>query len=66
MKILFIAGIALIIGANIGTCVLELIPNAHTVFNVTVSLVFLPFVGLIIAVLQRIDAQADAQGLFRP
>ncbi|MDY0350083.1 MAG: Na/Pi cotransporter family protein [Desulfobulbaceae bacterium] len=96
------AGIALIIGANIGTCVLELIAaagantaarrtgmaqfminvfgallffpfldhfariinltaselprliaNAHTVFNLTVSLVFLPFVGLIIAVLQR-------------
>jgi phosphate:Na+ symporter len=97
------SGIALIIGANIGTCVLELIAtagtntaarrtgmaqfminvfgavlffpfleyftriimltasdlprmiaNAHTVFNITVCLVLLPFVGLIIAVLQKI------------
>jgi phosphate:Na+ symporter len=97
------SGIALVIGANIGTCVLELVAtagtstaarrtgmaqfminvfgavlffpfldsfarlitltaadlprlvaNAHTVFNITVSLILLPFVGLIIAVLQKI------------
>jgi len=94
------SGIALIIGANIGTCVLELIAtigtntaakrtgmaqfiiniigallfypfldlfaeliartgsetprliaNAHTVFNVTVSLVLMPFVGVLIKIL---------------
>lgn len=97
------SGIALIIGANIGTCVLELIAtagtntaarrtgwaqfminifgtvlffpfleqfarlitltasdlprmiaNAHTVFNLTVSIVLLPFAGIIIAILRKI------------
>jgi len=97
------SGIALIIGANIGTCVLELaatigtncdakrtglaqfminlfgavifypflgpftklialtgsevprlIANAHTVFNVTVSLLFVPFVGLLVLVLEKL------------
>lgn len=97
------SGIALIIGANIGTCVLELvatigtncdakrtglaqfmvnlvgavifypflgpftklialtgseiprlIANAHTFFNVTVSLLFVPFVGLFVLVLEKL------------
>ncbi len=97
------SGIALIIGANIGTCVLELvasvgtnlaarrtgmaqflinvigallfypflkpfaalismtatdvprlIANAHTVFNISVSLLLMPFVGLIIFLLNKI------------
>ncbi len=97
------SGIALIIGANIGTCVLELvatigtntaarrtgmaqflincfgalifypfleqfaavisltasdtprlIANAHTVFNVTVSLILMPFVGILVFVLTKI------------
>lgn len=99
----FRSGIALIIGANIGTCALELIAaagmsaaarqtswaqffinitgavlfypfldefarlvsmtasetprliaNAHTLFNVTVSLLLMPFAGVMIAVLNRI------------
>ncbi|RWX48834.1 Na/Pi-cotransporter, partial [Candidatus Electrothrix marina] len=97
------SGIALIIGANIGTCVLELvatigtncaakrtglaqfmvnlvgavifypflgsftkliamtgsevprlIANAHTIFNVTVSLFFVPFVGLLVFFLEKV------------
>ena len=97
------SGIALIIGANIGTCVLELvatigtnsaakrtglaqfmvnlvgavifypflgsftkliamtgsevprlIANAHTIFNVTVSLFFIPFVGLLVFFLEKV------------
>ncbi len=96
------SGIALIIGANVGTCVLELVAtigtnsaakrtglaqfmvnlvgavifypflghftqlvaatgsevprllaNAHTIFNVTVSLLFIPFVGWFVLVLEK-------------
>lgn len=111
------SGIALIIGANIGTCVLELIAavgtglaarrtgmaqflinvigallfypflkpfadlisltatevprliaNAHTVFNVTVSLILMPLVGLLILLLKRIipgtdEAQTGSYGI---
>lgn len=102
------SGIALIIGANIGTCVLELIAavgtnlaarrtgmaqfminiigaalfypflkpfaalisqtatevprliaNAHTVFNITVSLVLMPTVGLLILLLKKIVPGKD-------
>ena len=102
------SGIALIIGANIGTCVLELIAsvgtsiaarrtglaqflinvigalifypflkpfaalisqtatdvprliaNAHTVFNITVSLLFIPLVGLLIVLLKRLIPGTD-------
>lgn len=102
------SGIALIIGANIGTCVLELIAavgtnlaarrtgmaqfminiigallfypflkpfaelisltatevprliaNAHTVFNITVSLVLMPAVGLLIFLLKKIVPGTD-------
>jgi len=102
------SGIALIIGANIGTCVLELvatigtncdakrtglaqfmvnlvgavifypfldpftkfitmtgsevprlIANAHTFFNVTVSLLFVPFVGLFVFVLKKLVPDQD-------
>ena len=104
------AGIALMIGANIGTCFLELfasvgtsiatrrtgmaqfmmnmfgaalfypflvpfsnlvtmtaaelprhLANAHTIFNVTVSLVLMPFVGLIIYVLKKIIPGEDVK-----
>ncbi len=111
------AGIALIIGANIGTCVLELIAaigtnlsarrtamaqfminvigallfypflkhfaqlisltsteiprliaNAHTAFNVTVSLVLMPLVGLLILLLKKLvpgtdESQAGSYGI---
>jgi phosphate:Na+ symporter len=111
------AGIALIIGANIGTCVLELIAaigtnlatrrtamaqfminvigamlfypflkhfadlislttteiprliaNAHTFFNVTVSLVLMPLVGLLIWLLNKLvpgsdESQATSYGI---
>ena len=111
------SGIALILGANIGTCVLELIAtintstatrrtgmaqviintfgvflffpfleqfaelirhtasdmprliaNAHTVFNVTVSLILMPFVGVLIFVLKVLvpgkgDVQESSPGL---
>jgi phosphate:Na+ symporter len=111
------SGIALIIGANIGTCVLELIAaigtnlaarrtamaqfminvigavlfypflksfavvislttseiprllaNAHTFFNVTVSLVLMPLVGLLIWLLKKLvpgkeDSQTTAYGI---
>ncbi|MBU0682001.1 MAG: Na/Pi cotransporter family protein [Proteobacteria bacterium] len=111
------SGIALIIGANIGTCVLELIAavgtnlaarrtgmaqfminilgallfypflkpfaalisltatevprliaNAHTVFNITVSLVLMPAVGLLIFLLKKIvpgtdETQSGAYGI---
>ncbi|MDH3330443.1 MAG: Na/Pi cotransporter family protein [Desulfobulbaceae bacterium] len=104
------SGIALIIGANIGTCVLELIAtvgmnmaarrtgmaqfminifgallfypfleqfselisltaattprliaNAHTVFNITVSLILMPFVGVLISVLSIIIPGKEEQ-----
>jgi len=102
------SGIALIIGANIGTCVLELIAtagtnaaakrtgmaqfiinllgavifypflrpfaelvattahdlprhlaNAHTIFNLTVSLLLMPFVGLFVLLLEKIIPSDD-------
>jgi phosphate:Na+ symporter len=102
------SGIALIIGANIGTCVLELIAtagtnaaakrtgmaqfiinllgavifypflrpfaelvattahdlprnlaNAHTIFNLTVSLLLMPFVGLLVLLLEKIIPSDD-------
>jgi len=102
------SGIALIIGANIGTCLLELIAtvgtniaakrtgmaqfliniigallfypfldqfgglvaltatdmprllaNAHTLFNITVSLVLMPFVGLLLLILHKVIPGRD-------